>query len=306
MCHKVFLLFFALLASLLVAAQPMRKSIAKNDSTNFKIQTNYLSNYVYNGRSDSLKAPYFYTTATVNFTNGLYASFSLNYLLTPGQTGYDFSELDLGYYYYIGEKISGEVYGAKYFYSSGSNLLSGNISSDIGFTFNYELPFINFHNSFDVFFSNKADMQLVPGFEKEIMLNSTNHNTLSVTPAIYSSFSSLNFYESTISRRLNGIRNPKIKQPPTAGTLQSTTTVNQKGFKLLSLELAMPVSYDTKNWNISLTPTYAIPFNKISTTSVNTSTINGISKKVTINSTPYSENNLANIFFFDIGITYKF
>jgi len=91
MCHKVFLLFFALLASLLVAAQPMRKSIAKNDSTNFKIQTNYLSNYVYNGRSDSLKAPYFYTTATINFANGLYASFSLNYLLTPGQTGYDFS-----------------------------------------------------------------------------------------------------------------------------------------------------------------------------------------------------------------------
>lgn len=306
MCHKFFLLFFALLASLLVAAQPMRKSKIKNDSTSFTLQANYLNNYVYNGRSDSLKAPYFYTTATVNFTNGLYASFSLNYLLTPGQSGYDYSELDLGYNYALGKKISGEVYASKYFYSSGSNLLSGNISSDIGFTFNYDLTYINFHNSFDVFFSNKADMQLVPGFEKEIILNSSKHNTLSITPGLYGSFSSLNFYESTVNRRINAIRNPKIKQPLASGTLQSTTTVDNKGFKFLDMEIAFPISYDLNNWNISFTPTYAIPFNKITTTSVNTSTINGVSKTVKLNSTPYSETHLANIFFFDFGITYKF
>jgi hypothetical protein len=284
----------------------MRKSIAKNDSTNFKIQTNYLSNYVYNGRSDSLKAPYFYTTATVNFANGLYASFSLNYLLTPGQSGYDYSELDLGYNYALGKKISGEVYASKYFYSSGSNLLSGNISSDIGFTFNYDLTYINFHNSFDVFFSNKADMQLVPGFEKEIILNSSKHNTLSITPGLYGSFSSLNFYESTVNRRINAIRNPKIKQAPASGTLQSTTTVDNKGFKFLDMEIAFPISYELKNWNISFIPTYAIPFNKITTTSVNTTSINGVSNTVKLNSTPYSETHLANIFFFDFGITYKF
>jgi len=99
---KVFFTFLALLLSLLVVAQPMRKASPKSDTTSFKIQTNYLSNYVYNGRADSLKAPYFYTTATVNFANGLYASFSLNYLLTQGQRGYDFSELNLGYNYSLG------------------------------------------------------------------------------------------------------------------------------------------------------------------------------------------------------------
>ena len=287
-------------------AQPMRKSKIKNDSTSFTLQTNYLNNYVYNGRADSLTAPYFYTTATLNFANGLYASFSLNYLLTPGQSGYDYSELDLGYNYALGKKISGEIYGSKYFYSSGSNLLSGNISSDIGFTLNYDLTYINFHNSFDIFFSTKADMQLVPGFEKEIILNFTKYNTLSITPGLYGSFSSLNFYESTVNRRLNAIRNPKIKQAPAYGTLQSTTTVDNKGFKFLDMEIAFPISYELKNWNISFIPTYAIPFNKITTTSVNTSTINGVSKIVKINSTPYSETHLANIFFFDFGVTYKF
>jgi hypothetical protein len=306
MASKLYFTFCAVLISLFVVAQPMRKLSVKKDSTSFKIQTNYLSNYVYNGRADSLKAPYFYTTATVNFVNGMYASFSLDYLLTPGQTGYDFSELDLGYNYTIGKKISGEVYGSKYFYSSSSNLISGNISGDLGFTLNYDLPFINFHNSFDVFFADKADMQLVPGFEKEITILSKKENTLTITPSIYSSFSSLNFYESTISRRLNGIKSPKIKQAPTTGSLQSATTVDQKGFKFLDIELSFPISYDLNNWNITLTPTYAIPFNKITTTSVNTSTINGLSKITTVNSTPYSETHLANIFFFDFGIAYKF
>jgi len=303
MTAKLYFTFFALLISLFVAAQPMRKLSAKKDSTSFKIQTNYLNNYVYNGRADSLKAPYFYTTATLNLANGLYASFSLNYLQSSGQTAYDFSELDLGYNYAIGEKLSGEVYGSKYFYSSSSNLISGNISGDFGLTLNYELPLVNFHNSFDVFFSNKTDLQLVPGFEKEITISSNKENTLTITPGVYGSFGSLNFYESTINRRFNPLKNAKIKQPALAGgTLQSTTTVDQKGFKFLDLELSFPISYDLNRWNITLTPTYAIPFNKITTTT----TINSLSKTTTVNSTPYSETHLNNIFFFDFGITYKF
>jgi len=305
MPNKVYLTFLTLLISIFAFAQPMRKSTVKNDTTSFKIQTNYLSNYVYNGRSDSLKAPYFYTTASLNFANGIYANFSLNYLLAPGQSGYDFSELDLGYNYAIGEKISGEVYGSKYFYSSASNLLSGNISSDIGFTFNYDLTYLNFHNSFDVFFSNKADMQLVPGLEKEIQISSKQNNAITITPSIYGSFSSLNFYESTINRRLPGLKNPRIQNQP-LGSILSSATVDSKGFKFLDVELSFPISYDADRWNISLTPTYAIPFNKVSTTSLNTSTLNGITKTVSINSTPYSENHLANIFFFDFGITYNF
>jgi hypothetical protein len=305
MSNKIYLTFVSLLISIITIAQTTRKSSSKNDSTSFKIQTNYLSNYVYNGRSDSLKTPYFYTTASLNFANGIYTNFSINYLLTPGQRRYDFSELTLGYNYAIGEKIAGEVYGSKYFYSSQSNLLSGNISSDLGFTFNYDLNYLNFHNSFDVFFSNKTDIQLIPGFEKEIQLRSGKHNTLIITPAIYSSFSSLNFYESTINRRFPGLKNPKIQGQADAGIL-SNTSVDKKGFKFLDVELSFPISYDLNKWNISLIPTYAIPFNKVSTTSINTSTLNGITKTVSINSTPYSENHLDNIFFFDLGITYNF
>lgn len=148
-------------------------------------------------------------------------------------------------------------------------------------------------------------MQLVPGLEKEIQISSKQNNVLTITPSIYGSFSSLNFYESTINRRLPGLKNPRIQNQP-LGSILSSTTVDNKGFKFLDVELSFPISYDADRWNISLTPTYAIPFNKVSTTSLNTSTLNGITKTVSINSTPYSENHLANIFFFDFGITYNF
>lgn len=306
MSYKSILTSFSLLMSFFVFGQPMRKSNSKADSTSFKIQANYLSNYTYNGRADSIMAPYFYTTATVNFPSGIYTSFSLNYLLTPGQSRYDYAELDLGYNYSLSEKITGDIYGSKYFYSTNSNLINGNVTSDIGFTFNYDLTYLNFHNAFDIFFTNKADMQLVPGIEKDILLSTSNDNKLIITPGVYGSFSTLNFYESSINRRLNGIKNSKVKPLPTAGTIISNTTVDQKGLKFLDMEFSLPISYDFNNWNISLVPTYAIPFNKITTTSQNTITLNGVSNTATVNSTPYSENHLANIFFFDLGITYKF
>jgi hypothetical protein len=146
---------------------------------------------------------------------------------------------------------------------------------------------------------------MVPGIEKEIQLSSSNKNSLSITPSFYSSISSLNFYESVINRRLQGIKNSKI-QTPSLGTIQSNTTVDKKGFKLLDFELSLPINLELDKWNINLTPTYAMPFNKVTTTSANTSVVNGISKTVIVNSTPYSENHLANIFFFDFGITYNF
>jgi len=126
-----------------------------SDSTTFSIQSEYLSDYIYNGRADSIKYPYQTTTASLHLANGLFSNFSASYLLTPGMKGFDFFELDLGYEYKIGKKIYGELYGTKYFYSGGSNLINGNISSDIGASLNYDFNYFQFNNTIDVFFTNK-------------------------------------------------------------------------------------------------------------------------------------------------------
>ena len=276
-----------------------------SDSTTFSIQSEYLSDYIYNGRADSIKYPYQTTTASLHLANGLFSNFSASYLLTPGMKGFDFFELDLGYEYKIGKKIYGELYGTKYFYSGGSNLINGNISSDIGASLNYDFNYFQFNNTIDVFFTNKSDIQFTPGIEKTIYFSSNSESSWSINPYVYSNFSSVNYYESNVSRRLNGPRGPRGGQA-TGTQLTSSTVVQNKGFKLLNTDFSVPLSYEGSHWLATFTPTYSIPFNKIET--ITTNTITSVTGSITtkINSTPYSELHLKNQFYFQIGLTYKF
>ena len=88
-----------------VACNLQAQNKKSSDTVSFSIQTDYLSNYIYNGRADSIKYPYQTTTASLHLSNGLFSSFSASYLLTPGMKGFDFYELDLGYEKYFKEYI---------------------------------------------------------------------------------------------------------------------------------------------------------------------------------------------------------
>ncbi len=274
------------------------------EQTKFKVQFDYLSNYAYNGRVDSLKSPYQTTSATLNFASGLYLTGSANYLLESGQNRFDYFEFDLGYEYKLGEKLSGGVYGTKYFYSGNANLLNGNITSDIGATMNYDLGFLQFNNTFDLFFSNTSDFQYTPGFEKSFSIANQNGNW-NITPGISANLSTVNYYESVIDRRLNA-KGPKGKLP-NLPSVTNVTKVNNGGFKLLDLEITVPISYEIGKWGFTFSPTLAIPKNPVYTTSyITTTSATGSANVLTNNSTPYSERNLKNTFFVQVGLSYTF
>jgi hypothetical protein len=297
--------YFSFVLPLFIVSILQGQTKKSSDSTTFSIQVDYLSNYSYNGRVDSIKYPYQTTTASLHLANGLFLNFSASYLLTPGMKGFDFFELDLGYEYKIGKKIYGEIYGSKYFYSGGSNLINGNITSDIGASFNYDFTYFQFNNLLDVFFTNKSDIQFTPGVEKTIYFGNADNSSWSINPYLYCNFSTVNYYESNVTRRLNGPRGPRAG-PAIGPQLTSTTVVQNKGFKLLNTDFSMPLSYENTHWLATFTPTYTIPFNKIETISTNTITSATGTTTNKVNSTPYSELHLNNQFFFQIGVTYKF
>jgi len=297
--------YFSFVLPLFIVSILQGQTKKSSDSTTFSIQVDYLSNYSYNGRVDSIKYPYQTTTASLHLANGLFSNFSASYLLTPGMKGFDFFELDLGYEYKIGKKIYGEIYGSKYFYSGGSNLINGNISSDIGASFNYDFTYFQFNNLLDVFFTNKSDIQFTPGVEKIIYFGNADNSSWSINPYLYCNFSTVNYYESNVTRRLNGPRGPRAG-PAIGPQLTSITVVQNKGFKLLNTDFSMPLSYENTHWLATFTPTYSIPFNKIETISTNTITSATGTTTNKVNSTPYSELHLNNQFFFQIGVTYKF
>ena len=297
--------YFSFVLPLFIVSILQAQTKKSSDSTTFSIQVDYLSNYSYNGRVDSIKYPYQTTTASLHLANGLFSNFSASYLLTPGMKGFDFFELDLGYEYKIGKKIYGEIYGSKYFYSGGSNLINGNITSDIGASFNYDFTYFQFNNLLDVFFTNKSDIQFTPGVEKTIYFGNADNSSWSINPYLYCNFSTVNYYESNVTRRLNGPRGPRAG-PAIGPQLTSTTVVQNKGFKLLNTDFSMPLSYENTHWLATFTPTYSIPFNKIETISTNTITSATGTTTNKVNSTPYSELHLNNQFFFQIGVNYKF
>jgi hypothetical protein len=299
MKFKVFLIscFFCCFYGQLFAQEA-----AKPKTTSFKIQLDYLSDYIYNGRADSVKYPYQITTASVNFANGMYVNFGADYLLTQGEKRFDFFQLDLGYEFDINKKWTGSVYGTKFFYSSQSALLNGNISTDLGGTLSYDAGFVELSNTLDVFFASKADIQYNIGFEKSF--SSEKEDTkFSFTPGLYGNFSSLNYYESEVTRRLKP-KNAPIKNPAALNVI-STTTANQQGVRFMSMELSFPISYETKSFGFNIYPAYAIPYNAITTTTtVKNIANNNIINKV--NSTPYSETHLQNRWYVQAGVFLKF
>lgn len=280
-------------------------SLAQSDTTtqpsvSYKISLDYLSNYVYTGRADSLKNPYQSVTFGFTTKTGWYGNITSNYLLNQLDTRLDYFQFDLGYSYTLGKKWEGDIYFSKYAYTGGSSLISGNATMDIGASLNADLGFVQFNNTFDIFFVSKADIQYSPSIEKHFSLGSKTN--LSVTPALSANFNTLNFYESTFSRRQGG------KKPGALlGNIQSSTAVNNNNFKLLDIELSLPLNYENEHWGFYFTPTFALPINPVYTTTINKITgVGGAVISNQINSTPYSELNLKNIFFFQLGLSYKF
>ena len=274
----------------------------KPKTTTFKIQFDYLTDYVYNGRVDSIKYPYQITTASVNFANGVYLNLGADYLLTEGEKRFDFFQLDLGYEFDVDKKWTGSAYGTKFFYSSQSALLNGNISSDFGGTLSYDAGFVELSNTFDVFFASKADIQYNLGFEKSFS-SEKGDSKFSFTPGLYGNFSSLNYYESEVTRRLKP-KNGPIKNPAALNVI-SSTTANQQGIKFMSMEFSFPISYENKSFGFTIYPAYAIPYNAITTTTTvrNVANNNIINK---VNSTPYSETHLQNRWYVQAGVFLKF
>ena len=86
--------YFSFVLPLFIVSILQGQTKKSSDLTTFSIQVDYLSNYSYNGRVDSIKYPYQTTTASLHLANGLFSNFSASYLLTPGMKGFDFFELD--------------------------------------------------------------------------------------------------------------------------------------------------------------------------------------------------------------------
>ncbi len=264
----------------------------------------YMNNYVYYGRTDSLKIPYLVPSITFTHDKGFFINADLYYLTDYESRGFDFLELNAGYEFDIIKKLSAGIYGTKYFYTGSSNVISGNINSTFGANLKYNLGALEMYMNGYLFLTNgNADISFNPGISRKIEFG--KNSQWSIYPSFDLNFSTLNFYEEFSARK--ALKNLNKAKNANLSTVETITSVTDKRIKLLDYELALPFTYENKRLEVSVYPTLVFPKNSIYTT---TQTIrllpNGTTEIISnVDSTPFSEKNLSTVFYIQLGICFK-
>jgi len=297
---RITLLFFLLASSFALHAQHNNDSSIQVSYG--KAQLSYLSNNVYNGRADSLASPYITPSLGYYNKSGFYIGGSLSY--QPGSTGrrIDLVSIDIGYGFDITDNLSDSIYATKTFYNKQSTAIKSDIKELIGNDISYDFDIVQLSVGAELLIGTKTDVAFNAELSHIFKVGSKN-GSWSFVPAASLNVSSLHFYEGYTTRKAN----KKLMQSnPNISSINSLTTVSNPGIKLMDYELELPVTYESKKWGAFITGTYAIPQNPIFTTTVTTKKVAGVTSTQTVDSTPFSERKLKNIFYAELGIYFKF
>lgn len=267
---------------------------AVKDSTEksyFKTSVSYLSNNVYNGRRDSLTVPYM--SLSVEYSNKLGFNISANVNYNPNNHHFDMVGLDAGYSLsLIKDKLSCSVDASKYFYSASSTSIKSGSKGSLDADVDYDFDIASIDAGAGVDFSNKLGIMSSLAINHEFEFDIDN-SKWTLTPTATANFGTQNLYQAYLSK----IAKKKDKSIATA-----TTSGNNK-ITLLDYEMSLPIAFDAKMWGISLTPTYAIPENPITTTTTTTTTT---ATGKTKNKTTTVTEKLSNVFYGKLVAYLKF
>ena len=316
----------------LVHAQ--EESESKSSSSIFKVKTSYLSNSVYNGRKDSLEVPYLNFSLKYFNSGGFYAGAGISYLVSSYAQRIDAFNINAGYFKAINDNFDFSVNLSKSIYNSNSvsviSEILGNVSGNVTYT----------NKFFDI--SAGAYVMVTPtnpdfnfNLSASHTFNLDPEEQWSIEPAVDVNFGSRHYYGSYISERQRkkgkgsssggsggtggggtggggtggggtggggtGSGNPVIDIEKTVVALGTDQ------LKLLDYEISVPLYYRGKKWGFFFIPTYAIPQSPITyeTTVKTTITANGNSVSTT-KVLPQAVESLSNVFYGEIGVTYKF
>jgi hypothetical protein len=310
MMKRYIILFAFLFTSLFSFSQISLLDSTETRPYAFTAGMNYISNYVYNGRSDSLKAPYFIPSLTFRHENGLSLSADL-YILNNGvANGFDFLELNGSYNFNIFKNLSGGVSGTKYIINESSESFFGSLSYILGGFLNQDFGFCELNMGVDALVgTGNTDIRLSPGIERTWEWGNEDKR-FKINPSLYAIYSTLNYFEGfTEIKNTNARARQKGRGPSSVNqpVIVSNTVVRNPGLTFMTYELSLPFSFETKKMGISFIPTFAIPKNPIFTNEITKVTFpNKTSKTTTIDDTYYSELHLSNVFYAQLNLYFKF
>lgn len=263
-----------------------------SDKPTYTLSTTYLSNYAFNGRTDSVKMPYTVCSFVAEHIHGFSIEANAYYLLKKNKSKVDFVELNARYDIDFKDSSTLSFYASQYFNSTTRTSLNNAIKTCLGAGYNYDFDFVSISAEADLLISSKADLYANIELDREWILKQTQRSKCTFDPTLDINFSTLGYYEASITKTAK-----KTGQVNT-----SVNAVQNAHFQLMDVELALPLKWARRNWGLTCTTTIVCPQNKV--TVLNTTEHAGVS--TTSNVTPYAERNLITKAFVQFGLYIKF
>jgi hypothetical protein len=291
------------LATVLISFLPLSLLAQSNTSSDKKksygqVGVKYLSDNIYLGRKDSTATPYITPSLGYFSKTGFYISGSISYLPISGESRIDVAAVEGGYDFSIKDKFYAGVYAGKYFYNSESFAVKSAINTGLGFYAEYDFGILSLNTGLDGDLGSSSDIVWNGGVSHEF---SAAQDKLEITPTAKFNAGTQNYYNSYFASgkasvsgavshsKGHGRGNPN--NPPVVTVTDSTQHIlSASQFKLLDMELSVPIQFTVRNFKFNFNPVYNVPYNP-STLVVNQAFI---------------KEKLTSHFTAEIGIAYKF
>lgn len=289
-------LIFVFVISLLpmgLLAQNNKTTVKEKSNDNqsyFLADISYINDAVFMGRRDSIAAPYIFPSIGYYDRSGFFADISASYLSSSNESRFDLFLLSAGYMF-NSKKWSGGISGTVYSFNEDSYNVQSATVGDITGMLGYDLSAFKVTMSASSYFNKESSADFFAGLMLDRTFYADNNNLL-INPSLAIYTGSQYFYQEYYSTSRLGSR--KGQGNGTIGSDPNTTTnleiLEASEFKLLNIELSLPLQYYHKQFVFSVTPTWAFPQS---------------SATITTEDAVITE-DLKNVFYWSAGISYWF
>lgn len=289
----IFYLFVLSLLPIGLLGQNNRTTIkekSNGDQSYFLSDISYINDAVFMGRRDSIAAPYIFPSIGYYDASGFFADVSASYLTSSEESRFDLFLLSAGYTFTV-NKWSGGISGTVYFFNEDSYNVQSETVGDITGMLGYDLDAFEITLTASSYFNKESSADFFAGFILDRTFYAVDNNLL-INPSFSMYAGSQYFYQEYYSTSRLGSR--KGKGQGAIGSEPNTTTnlqiLEASKFKLLNIELSVPLQYYHKQFIFSFTPSWAFPQSPATITTEDA----------------VFEEDLKNVFYWSAGISYWF
>lgn len=258
-----------------------------NDESYFSAQLNYISDAVFMGRKDSVTAPYLLSSVKYHHKSGFYLEGSFSYLTKSKENEIDLFFLSAGFDFTFNRSVV-DISATKYFFKEDSYKVNSEVEADLTAHIVYDFDIINLALIASSYFNDNGstDFFLTSDISHDFI---TTNNKFQFSPSVGICLGSQNFYVEHYINRQKGNGSGSMDGNNDQSNSNLTIQENEK-FTIMAIEIGFPMWYHSKSLTFSFLPMLVLPQNEA---------------QLVIDETTYEE-DLKNIFYWMIGIRYRF